>query len=267
VKTFVVTLLAFCIAGSAAAQWERVPDPSIRRTNADEPDLTARAPRTRGRPDLSGVWLPDAEPLPEGVQTVEGELPFPPHMINVMAGQPPEAVEMTPAATAIFDQRLANGGTDAPTAHCLPTGMPMLNAVMLPYKIVQTPDLILVLYEENSAFRQIFLDGRQPVEGALPRYMGYSTGRWEGDELVVETRHVNAATWLDGMGHPHTADMRLTERFRRVDAGHLEIEITVDDPASYPKGITYTVKATAMADDDLLEYFCSDNEKSSEHYQ
>jgi hypothetical protein len=261
-------LLTTSLATAAYGQWERAPDPTIPRTADGAPDLAAATPRTAdGKPNLAGVWIPDADPLPEGVQTVEGGLPFPRHMINFAADVPPEELGMSPAATATFEQRLANQGRDAPTALCLPTGMPHINAITLPYKIVQTPDLVILLYEENSVFRQIFLDGRKPVDDPLPRYMGYSTGRWEGDELVVETTGISENTWLDGMGHPHSAALRLTERFRRPTAGHLEIETTVDDPEVYARPITYTLALTAFADDELLEYFCTDNEKSSEHYQ
>ena len=145
--------------------------------------------------------------------------------------------------------------------------MPQVNAIVLPYKIVQTPSLVLVLYEENTVFRQIFLDGRKPVADPVPRWMGYSTGRWEGDELVVDTVGVTDQSWLDGMGHPHTDRMRVTERFRRRDAGHLEIQTTIDDPGAYTQPFTYTVKATLVPEDDLLEYFCTENEKDAEHYR
>ena len=143
----------------------------------------------------------------------------------------------------------------------------VLNAIVLPYKIVQTPSLVLVLYEENTVFRQIFLDGRKPVANPVPRWMGYSTGRWEGDELVVETVGVTDQSWLDGMGHPHTDRMRVTERFRRRAAGHLEIQTVIDDPGAYTQPFTYTVKATLVPEDDLLEYFCTENEKDAEHYR
>jgi hypothetical protein len=143
----------------------------------------------------------------------------------------------------------------------------MLSSVPLPYKVVQTPSLVMVLYEENLDFRQIFLDGRKPVDDALPRWMGYSTGRWDGDELVVETVGFHDRHWLDGLGHPNTDQLHLIERWRRRDAGHLEIETTVDDPGAYTKPITYTIAATIMPDDDLLEYFCTENEKDIQHYQ
>ena len=123
------------------------------------------------------------------------------------------------------------------------------------------------MYEENSVFRQIFLDARKPVDDAVPRWMGYSTGRWDGDALVVDTVGFPDRHWLDGMGHPSSAQLHLIERWRRPDAGHLEIETTIDDPGAYTKPITFTVTAMALPDDDLLEYFCTENEKDVEHYQ
>ena len=263
------TILAALIVGPYAhGQWAQFPDKSVPRTPTGEPDLTAPAPRTAGgQPDLTGVWLPDAEPIPEGLESVEGDLPLPRHMINITADLQPEEVEFTPWAAELFDQRLENRGIDAPLAYCKPTGVPLLNAIVLPYKIVQTPDLVVILYEENTVFRQIFLDGRELVEDPLLRWMGYSTGRWDGDELVVDTTGLTGESWLDVMGHPHSDSMRVIERFRRPDAGHLEIETTIYDPDAYVQPFTYTVTATAFPDDDLLEYFCTENEKSSAHYQ
>jgi hypothetical protein len=255
------------VAPAAHAQWAQVPDRSIPRTSAGEPDLTAPTPRAAdGRPDLSGVWMPDAEPVTDFV-LIEGDTPLPRHFINIAAALKPEEVPIQPWAQELLDQRLASEGVDDPLAHCKPTGLPMLNSVPLPYKVVQTPQMVLVLYEENSVFRQIFLDDRKPVEDAVPRWMGYSTGRWDGDALVVTTVGFHDRHWLDGMGHPNSDQLRLTERWRRRDAGHLEIETTVDDPGAYTKPITFTVKATAIPADDLLEYFCTENEKDIQHYQ
>ncbi len=263
------TILAALIVGPYAhGQWAQFPDKSVPRTPTGEPDLTAPAPRTAdGQPDLTGVWLPDADPIPEGLESVEGDLPLPRHMINITAGLQPEEVEFTPWAAELFNQRLENGGKDFPPGFCKPSGVPFLTALVLPYKIVQTPDLVVILYEENTVFRQIFLDGREPVEDPLLRWMGYSTGEWDGDELVVDTTGLTEESWLDAMGHPHSDSLRVIERFRRRDAGHLEIETTIDDPVAYAQPITYTVTATASPDDDLLEYFCAENEKSSVHYQ
>jgi hypothetical protein len=264
-KAFVLCGIALAaVAAPAQAQWERVRDASVQWSRDGKPNMSAPAPRVNGTPDLSGVWQPDGEPLPAGIEAIEGDLRFPKHMINVGSdlegGQPP----MKPAAAEVFKAR---DGVEGPGAFCKPTGVPAANAVVLPHKIVQTPKVVLVLYEENQVFRQIFLDGRKPAEGAVPRWMGYSTGRWEGDQLVVETVGFVDQGWLDGMGHPHTANMHVTERFRRRDAGHLEIQTTIDDPGYYTSPFTYTVKATLVPEDDLLEYFCTENEKDSEHYR
>src|SRR5204863_9563671 len=116
---------------------------------------------------------------------------------------------------------------------CKPTGVPAINTSPIPYKIVQTPQLILILYEDGVQFRQIFMDGRQPVKDAEPRWMGYSTGKWEGDTLVVETTGFNDKHWLDRMGHPHSDALHVTERIRRKDFGHMDIAITINDPKAY----------------------------------
>jgi hypothetical protein len=253
---------------SAEAQWARVPDPSLPRGPDGAVNLDGPAPRAARMPDLSGVWLADAEPLPkEAGLSIEGDMPFPRHFVNVTADIPPDQVPLQPWAAELFQKRLESGGVDDPIAHCKPSGVPILNAVPLPLKIVQTPGVVLILYEENTVFRQIFLDGRRPVEDAVPRYMGYSTGRWDGDTLVVDTVGFSDYHWLDAMGHPLSDRLRLTERFRRPRAGRLEIEVTVDDPGTYTRAFSYTITHTLQPDEDLLEYFCSDNEKDAQHYQ
>jgi hypothetical protein len=258
---------ALLVAAPAGAQWAKTPDRAIPRTTSGEADLMAPAPRMPdGKPDLSGVWMPDAEPLPPGVQAVEGDQPFPRHMINIAADLEPEDVPLQPWAAELLRQRLDSAGTTSPMAYCKPTGVPWINAIPLPYKIVQTRRLILILYEEGTVFRQIFLDGRKPVEDAVPRWMGYSTGQWDGDQLVVETVGLTDQSWLDGMGHPHSDRLRIIERFRRHDAGHLSIATTIDDPGAYTRPMTYTITTTAVPDEDLLEYFCTENEKSSPNY-
>jgi hypothetical protein len=262
----IVVVAALVVSAQARAQWASVPDRSIPRTAAGEADLSAPAPSAHRKLDLSGVWLPDTEPLPPGVQTVEGDQPFPRYMINFAADMKPEDVPLQPGAAEIFQRRLAESGRVSPMARCKPVGVPWINSMPLPYKIVQTPTLVLVLYEGDTVFRQIFLDGRKPVADAIPRWMGYSTGRWENDVLVVDTVGLTDQSWLDGMGHPHSERLRVTERFRRRDAGHLEIEVTLDDPEAYTRPLSYTIKATALPDDDLLEYFCTENEKSSLNY-
>lgn len=267
-KAQVVAALALLTAAAAGhAQWREFPDPLIERTSAGAPNLNAPTARLGGKPKLSGVWRADFDPVPPDVQTVESGQEFPRHFINVAADLEPDELAFRDWAAELFQQRLAGTGADDPGAHCRPAGVPRVNAVPLPFKIVQTPDLVVILYEENTVFRQVFLDGREPVEDAVPRYMGYSTGRWDGDALVVDTVGFHDRYWLDGMGHPNSERLHVIERFRRPTAGHLEIEITIDDPGAYAKPFSYTLKATALADEDLLEYFCTDNEKDIPHYQ
>ncbi len=266
-RLFAIAAAALAVH-SAEGQWARVPNPSLPRGADGAVDLDGAAPRARRRPDLSGVWLADAEPLPkEAGLSIEGDMPFARHFVNVTADIPPDPPLLQPWAAELFQKRLESGGVDDPVAHCKPSGLPIMNAVPLPLKIIQTPSVVIVFYEENAVFRQIFLDGRKPVEGAVPRYMGYSTGRWDGDALVVDTVGFSDHHWLDAMGHPLTTQLRLTERFRRPTAGHLEIDVTVDDPGAYTRPFSYTIKSTLLPDEDLLEYFCTDNEKDAQHYQ
>ena len=162
----------------------------------------------------------------------------------------------TPWGAAIYKQRNDNLRRDNPLIRCLPAGVPRLNAYSHPYKIVQTPAVMVVLYESLTMFRQIFLDGRALPKEPQPSWFGYSVGRWEGDVLVVESIGFNDRTWLDGAGHPHSDQMRLTERFRRIDTGHMDIEVTINDPKAYTKPLKYTQPQELMPNADLLEYVC-----------
>lgn len=128
-------------------------------------------------------------------------------------------------------------------------------------KIVQTPELIVVLYESLTMFRQIFLDGRELPKDPQPAWMGYSVGRWEGDVLIVESSGFNDNTWLDGAGHPHSEAMRLTERFKRRDVGLMDIEIVIDDPKAYTRPLQYVQPQRLLPDTDLIEYVCAENAK------
>lgn len=260
-------LAAIFVFGSPAfGQWAKSPDPSLPRTSDGTPDLSGSAPKdSNGKPNLSGVWLADPDPAgkPGGIE----EMVFSRYFVDVAADLPPDAVPFQPWAAELFKERLQSGGKNDPGSHCKPTGVPAINSVPVPYKIVQSDRLVMILYEENTVFRQIFLDSRKPVEHPEPRWMGYSTGKWEGDTLVVDTTGLEDRHWLDRMGHPHSDALHLIERFRRRDAGHLEIEITIDDPKTYTKPITYTQTETLQPDEDLLEYFCTENEKDVQHFQ
>jgi hypothetical protein len=260
-----VAAISLALAMQAAAQWQKVPDKNVPWA-AGKPNLVAPAPRVdRRTPDLSGVWLPDPDPngKPDGLE----QLVFPRYFIDIAADYERGDVQLQPKADEIFQARLKSEGKDMPSAYCKPSGAPGLNSGPLPYKIVQTPKLVLILYEGDTDFRQIFLDTRKPVEDPQPRWMGYSTGRWDGDTLVVDTVGFNDGLWLDAIGHPNTTALHLIERFRRPDAGHLTIETTIDDPGAYAKPITYTQPLTLLPDSDLLEYYCTENEKDAQHYQ
>jgi len=172
---------------------------------------------------------------------------------------------MRPWAQQLYETRSSQFGKDFPGAHCLPLGIPISIATPEPFKIVQTPDLIVILHETGNLFRQIFLDGRTTSGDLNPTWMGYSVGHWDGKTLLVESSGFNDKTWLDSRGYPHTESLRLAERYERKDAGHLEIQITVDDAGVYTKPWTARMEAELLTDTDLLEEVCAENEKDAGH--
>src|SRR5262249_16859560 len=227
---------------SLGAQWLKIPLPGIPRTPDGKPNLSPPAPRTaEGRPDFSGVWGFDAGP---SLFYIPGDL---------------KPDEIQPWAREAAQQQSENlFRNDQPG--CYPEGPRFNHFLALPNKIVQTPALMMVM-AENLTYRQIFLDGRTLPEVVTPSFMGYSVGHWEGDTVVVETIGYTDSTKLDLAGYPHSENLRLTERYRRLDFGHMEIQETFSDPAIYSRPLTVTVKATLVPDTELLEYVCSQNEK------
>ncbi len=242
-------MLAFASVAPSLGQWLNVPTPGIPRLADGKANLAAPTPKTAdGHPDFSGLWNPDTRLLQD-----------------IAADIGANAVPYQSWAKAVFDSR-RNGakGKDDPAARCI-QGMPKLNVLPYPYRIYQLPGVMLMLFEGFTTFRQLFLDARPFPKDMQPSWIGYSSGHWEGDTLVVETRGVNETTWLDNAGRPHSAEMRLIERFRRPDFGHLEIALTIDDPKAYTKPWTVVEKATYLADTELLEYVCTENNKDYEH--
>jgi hypothetical protein len=191
---------------------------------------------------------------------VEG-IVAPRYLIDITRDLKPEEVPFQPWAAELYKKRNDNFRRDNPLIRCLPAGVPRLNAYTHPYKIVQTPELIVFLYEAATMFRQIFLDGRELPKDPQPSWMGYSVGRWDGDTLVIETVGFNDQTWLDGSGHPHSEDMRLTERITRRDFGHLDVAIVIDDPKTYTRPLSYVQPQVLLADTDLIEFVCAENAK------
>lgn len=254
-----VTFALLLLGASAHAQWLGYPAKNIPRHADGTPNLTAPPPRTAdGKIDFSGVWQP-AEHAEDPAGGIEG-IRAPKYLINVMRDFK-GAVPFQPWAAELFKQRQANKLRDNPMIRCLPAGVPRLVAYTHPYKIVQTADLVVILYESQTLFRQIFMDGRAHPKDAEPTWLGYSIGRWEGDALVVESVGFNDKTWLDGFGHPHSDAMKVTERFTRRDVGRMDIEVVIDDPKAYTQPIRYVQPQELLPDGDLIEYVCNENVK------
>ena len=262
------------LTGAAEAQWLNYPDPRIPRTTDGKAILTAPPPRASdGKPDLSGVWHVQAESLEEkqrlfgpdyGRVFVIGMEPTTTskYATDVLVDYKPGEIAMTPDAEALYLRR-RQGEEISPTTLCLPAGVPRATLLSEVHKIVQTPGLIIVMHELDFGMsRQIYTDGRSlPRDIEFPSWLGYSVGRWEGDTLVVDTVGFNDKSWLDGRGHPHTEAMHVSEKYRRRDVGHLDIEITIDDPKAYNRPFTFKVTHLLEVDSDILEYVCNEGER------
>ena len=237
-----VFLLAAAAALPAFAQWKLTPQ---------NVDLTAPAPKTAdGKPDLSGIW--EQQNLT--------------HFRNLAADMKPEDVPLRPEARAILESRKDGAqGNKEPDANCLPQGVPKINGAPVPFKIVQTPNLIVIVYEAFNLWRQVHLDGRQLSEDPNPTWLGYSSGHWEGDTLVVETRGLNGKAWLDTSGMPGSDALKVTERFRRTDFGHIQLDITIDDPKMYTRPWNARETLRLVTGYELLEFICLENEKDLVH--
>jgi hypothetical protein len=244
--------LAFALAFTvpALAQWLHLPTPGIPRTADGKPNLTAPLPRMPdGKPDLSGLWQPELTPYRfDVIQDLKDEDVF------------------RPAAQALFFQRAVNLRHDNPVTHCLPAGPQAIFAAGATkfYRIVQSPSVVALLYELGN-FRQIYTDGRELPKDPNPTWMGYSIGHWDGDTLVVETAGFNDKTWLDMVGHPHSERLRVTEKFRRADFGHMQVQVTFDDPETMTRPLNISVGVTYAADGDMLEYVCNEDEQDTHH--
>jgi hypothetical protein len=180
---------------------------------------------------------------------------------------PAADTQMTPWAAAIQQQRESRDHVDDPVGYCLPQGYPRM-AFPNAFKIVMTPGLSVFLYESGMGmvFRQVFSDGRPLPTVTEPAWMGYSIGRWEGDTFVVETAGFRDRGWLDTRkARPHSDALRVIDRFRRVDFGHIEWAVTIDDPKAFLKPWTVNVPLTLVTDTELLEGFCDNHDKTMEH--
>jgi hypothetical protein len=252
-------------AGTPAfAQWVNYPTAGVPRLSNGKPNLLAPAPRTsEGKPDLSGIWgWEDNRPCPPGGcpdQKVGQEF------INIgwslKGGLPYQ-----PWAAELVQERKAANGKDDPQSYCLPRGAIRIHTDGLLKKIVQTPNLLVILTERNAGYRQIFTDGRPLPADPTPSWNGYSSGKWMGDTLVVESNGFRDGMWLDASGSPLTEAARMIEEFRRPNFGTLEITITIDDPKAYTAPWTVKLRQPLVADTELLDYICLENERDTKHF-
>jgi hypothetical protein len=279
-RWFTAGVLATVIAAlspSLFAQWPLHPQPGVPKGPDGKPNLKAPAPRTAdGKPDLSGIWIRFDDP------ETNGPAPGRPPLVkggNAGAGFK-EGLPFQPWAAELQKKRYADQGLNDPDGLCLPQGPLQYYIDPQPEKIIQTPREILYISESNYGLRTIYMDGRSlpPLGEVVPYWHGYSVGRWEGDTLVVESNNFHGVDpnnvrgvglpdtylgvgWLDHRGSPYTEGMKLTERFRRVNFGLLDIELTVDDPKAYTKPFTVRVLLRIVADgSEMIEFICHENQ-------
>jgi len=267
--TLGVMALTAVLTPSLAAQWPSFPTPGVPRTPDGKPILTGPAPRTAdGKPDLSGLWentwmIQSRRQTPAPSPTTGG----PPlaTFANVGAGIK-EGLPLRPWAADLLKKRHDENSKDNPDAVCLPMGLMQFHLHPQPRKIIQTPTLIVILYEGNAGIRQIHMDGRpSPDNDPQPWWYGYSVGKWDGDTLVVETTNFRDDGWLDIWGSPLTDAAKMTERYRRVNFGVLEIDVTIDDPKAYTKPFTVRVDQRIIVDTDMIEFICNENNRDPQH--
>ena len=257
----VAVLLA---SATLAAQWPSFKSGSAPRTADGRVDILAPAPRTQdGKPDLSGIWdkglLPQEVP-PPGLFSGSG----PSQTFRDLKAALPGDLPMLPWAAQLKATRFGRNSKDHPDAHCLPLHPIQLHLHPQPRKIVQTPNLVMILYEANDGRREIFMDGRPlPPGDVQPWWYGYSIGRWEGDSLLVESTGFKDQTWIDEYGTPASDGLRLTERIRRINFGTLEIQVTVDDSKTFTRPFTFTLQQRLMPDTELIEFVCGENNLSA----
>lgn len=268
----ICTLVAiFGLPLGGGAQWLGRRDSGTPRTRDGKPNLSARVPRVNGKPDLSGIWeVESSSPkeverylLPGGINGLGEDTPSK-YFLNFFSDFPFGKEPFQPAAATLFQQRLRS--SEKPPTLCMPPTLPIADMIPGPFKIVQLPKMVIVLYEgDTSFFRQIFTDGRTLPDDPQPSWLGYSIGRWDGDRFIVDSVGFNERGRLDAMGHFHSEAMRFTETMRRRDFGHLEMDLTVNDPKTYTQPITVHVNFRLLPDTELLESFCSEGEQDLAH--
>ena len=265
-------IVASGVPALSFGQWLRYPTEGIPRKADGKPDLTAPTPRlSDGKPDLSGIWHAaqanrcvngKGESVPCGTEIGGSPLGG-----NLGRNLPGGSLPYQPWAAKLSQERHAAFSIDDPHVQCLPDNPP--RSWTLPHltKAVHTPKLLVLLYEVNAMYRQIFIDGRPFPQDMNPTWNGYSVGHWEGDTLVVETQGFRDNTWIDTWGSPMSDAGKMTEKFRRINFGTMQIELTIDDPKVYTKPFTVTLNESLEADTELSDEFCLEGEKDYDRLQ
>ncbi len=258
-------IIALLLSSSASAQWPVFLTPDVPRTPDGQVDLNAPPPRLpNGKPDLSGVWdsrVPPAGRLGAPALPSIGDAPPLATFVD-LARNMKEGMPLTPWAAELKKRRMSENSKDNPDANCLPLGFMQLHTHSQPRKIVQTKDTMVIMYEANYGLRQVHTNGRTlPAGEPNPFWDGYSVGSWDGDTLVVTSTGFRDAGWLDVNGSPWTTGLKLTERFRRVNYGRIEIDATIEDPKAYTRPFTVRVNWRLLPGDELIEFICNENQK------
>jgi hypothetical protein len=269
-RTAFALSLTIALTTSLSAQWRAYPDRDLPRKADGSVNLDAPAPRTPdGKPDFSGIWLNAwfydgrVQPLPVSPPGEPPAATFADVFANVKGELP-----LQPWAAQLKAARREQNSKDNPDAHCLPMGLMQFHMHPQPRKVLQTRDVIAMLYEGNSGVRQIFIDGRPlPDADAQPWWYGYSTARWDGDTLVVETTRFRDGGWLDIYGSPLTDQATMIERWRRPNFGTIQIDVTIDDRKAYTKPFSVRVHHRLAVDGpkldaELIEFICNENNKA-----
>jgi len=249
---------------SMRAQWLNQPMAGAPRTPDGKINMTGPVPRVNGKPDLSGIWQVQGDArAPNGLFGL-GESLNSRYFRDILSDFKPEERPLTPLGVERLRQHTQPGAFN-PTLNCLPDGVPHGDLLPEPFKIMHTPGVIVMLYEVETTFRQIFMDGRKLPADMSPTWQGYSVGRWDGDTLVIDSAGYNDRSWLDARGTPRSTDMRIEERFHRRDYGHMDLTITITDPQIFTKPISFSVVEELLPDTDLLEHYCVENERDDAH--
>jgi len=259
-----IVVACVVVGESMRAQWLNQPMAGAPRTRDGKIDMTGPVPRVNGKPDLSGIWQVQGDArAPNGLFGL-GESLNSRYFRDILSDFKPEERPLTPLGVERLRQHTQPGAFN-PTLNCLPDGVPHGDLLPEPFKIMHTPGVIVMLYEVETTFRQIFMDGRKLPADMSPTWQGYSVGRWDGDTLVIDSAGFNDRSWLDARGTPRSTDMRIEERFHRRDYGHMDLTITITDPQIFTKPISFSVVEELLPDTDLLEHYCVENERDDAH--